>query len=210
VSEQNYLQIVHHYEDCLRQHGSGAQAVNWKNDSDAHTRYQVMLDVIRPRDPKETLSLLDFGCGLAGLRDYIADNGIPGIAYSGLDVSVEFSRAAKQRHPDTDILCLDALDSATSWPNYDYIVMNGVFTRRHNLSVEEMHDYMKKLTAVVFQHTQIGMAFNVMSEFVDWEGEGLFHPNFSDLGKMVSTNLSRHFIIRNDYRLFEATVYVYR
>jgi hypothetical protein len=62
MSDQPYSSIVAHYEQCLRNHGTGAPAVDWKSAHDAALRYDVMLEMIR--DPGRASTLLDFGCGL--------------------------------------------------------------------------------------------------------------------------------------------------
>ena len=55
-----------------------------------------------------------------------------------------------------------------------------------------------------------GVAFNVMSKHVDWERDDLFHLPFDEMAGFVTRNLTRNFVIRNDYGLFEYTVYLYR
>jgi SAM-dependent methyltransferase len=208
VSEPSYRRIVQHYEDCLKEHGAGARAVDWKSDADAAQRYDVMLGLVR--SDTRTQTLLDFGCGLAGLKDHITARGLKHVAYEGLDLSPDFAAAARQRHPDVPIHCCDILDPATQLGQVDYVVMNGIFTRRHDLTNEEMTDYMHRLLVRAYNLARVGLAFNVMSECVDWKGEALYHPPLSDLANFVSGSLSKHFALRNDYGLYECTCYVYR
>ena len=58
--------------------------------------------------------------------------------------------------------------------------------------------------------TNKGIAFNIMSKLVDWERDDLFHVSMDELGLFLKNNLSRNFIIKNDYKLYEYTVYVYK
>jgi hypothetical protein len=88
--------------------------------------------------------------------------------------------------------------------------MNGVFTEKRELSFDEMLAYFKQLLKAVFNKTGIGLAFNVMSKQVDWEREDLFHLALDNLADFLTRELSRSFIIRNDYGLYEYTTYVYR
>ena len=55
-----------------------------------------------------------------------------------------------------------------------------------------------------------GIAFNVMSKDVDWERDDLFHLPLSDLSAFLTKEISRDFVIRNDYGLYEYTTYVYK
>jgi hypothetical protein len=62
----------------------------------------------------------------------------------------------------------------------------------------------------VWARTARGLAFNVMSKHVDWERPDLFHLPFDALAQVLARSLTRNFVIRNDYGLYEYTTYVYR
>jgi SAM-dependent methyltransferase len=206
--ERPHLAIVEHYEDCLRRHGAGARAVDWKSTADAALRYEVMLGVVRDRTERATL--LDFGCGLADLKRHIDSTGRTAISYTGLEISPKFAAAARAANPATEILCLDVLDDPVGIESFDYIVMNGVFTRRHSLSMAAMQTYLERLLPIVFSKCRRGLAFNVMSTSVDWESEELYHAEPGTLITFIARELTRHFVLRNDYGLHETTIYLYR
>lgn len=88
-------------------------------------------------------------------------------------------------------------------------MMNGVFTEKQTLTHEEMSSYFQILLKKAFQLAKKGLAFNVMSKHVDWERNDLFHLSFDDMVSFVTKHLSRHFVVRNDYGLYEYTVYIY-
>ncbi|HMI06344.1 MAG TPA: class I SAM-dependent methyltransferase [Flavobacterium sp.] len=206
-----YAKIITHYEDCLDKHGDNHLGVDWPKQEDVDTRYKVMLDIIRVNeDDKNDVSLLDFGCGTAHLLGYIQKNNLGGIAYSGLDISSKFTDVSKNKYPENDFYCIDIMDSADKIPNFDYIVMNGVFTEKRELSFDEMWDYFTRMISIVYQKCNKGFAFNVMSKNVDWEREDLFHVSHDLLTQFLCANLTRNYIIRNDYGLYEYTVYVFK
>lgn len=208
--EPRYASIVAHYESCLVRHGDSHLGVDWPSREDAETRYRVMLDVLR-RAPGERVELLDFGCGTAHLYEYL--RGRPeyaGIRYSGLDLSERFVDVARAKHPDVPFYRLDVLREPDALPHFDYVVLNGVLTERRDLSQTEMLEYTEALLAQVFVKARVGIAFNVMSSQVDWERDDLFHVPFDVMAEMLTRRLSRHFVVRHDYRLYEYTTYVYR
>lgn len=204
-----YLRIVSHYESCLEKHGDSLLGVDWPNKDDAETRYRVMLEVIRGSWPGK-ISLLDFGCGASHLYEYILRKDISNIEYSALDLSERFVELSMKKFPRVTHYCLDLMEEDAKLPNFDYIVMNGVFTEKRELSFDEMLSYFKRLVKRVFAHANIGIAFNVMSKHVEWERDDLFHLSFDVLGAFLEKEVSRHFVIRNNYGLFEYTTYVYR
>ena len=204
-----YAQLVDHYEDCLARHGDSHRGVDWPNPQDATTRYQVMLDVIR--SPDETISLLDFGCGAGHLCEYIQAQKLSQIKYAGLDLSAQFVTLATSKFPahrfyQVDILAADA----AALPSFDYIVLNGVLTEKLAMSFNEMWDYTQRLLRAVFAKARCGIAFNLMSKHVDWERDDLFHLPLDLLTELLTREISRHFVVRNDYGLYEYTTYVYR
>ena len=168
-----------------------------------------MLDVIKPID-SDIIELLDFGCGSSQLYQYILQNRMENIAYSGLDISDKFIQLSRNKYPSNTYYCMDILEKGADIPNFDYIVMNGVFTEKRNLSFDDMLSYFKRVIRKVFYKTNIGIAFNVMSKHVDWERDDLFHLSLDSLASFLIKKLSRNFIIRNDYGLYEYTSYVYK
>src|SRR5215510_7245599 len=207
MAEKKYLSIVSHYENCLDRYGDSHLAVDWPRAEDAQKRYRVMLDVIRPETQK--VSLLDFGCGAAHLKEYIREQRLDHIEYAGLDLSEKFVRLSRSKFPENQFFCQDVLDENASLPIFDYVVLNGVFTEKRELSFEEMLAYFKQLVRHVFAHAAIGIAFNVMSKHVEWERNDLFHLPFDTLAEFLTKELTRNFIFRNNYGLYEYTTYVY-
>jgi cyclopropane fatty-acyl-phospholipid synthase-like methyltransferase len=209
MSERKYMGIISHYESCLQEHGDTHLGVDWPNKKDAETRYRVMLEVIR-KGTSGKITLLDFGCGASHLYEYILRHKLVNIEYSGLDLSERFISLSRSKFPSITYYCLDILDEQDSLPDFDYIVMNGVFTEKRDLPFDEMFAYFKSVVSRVFAKAKIGVAFNVMSSHVDWERDDLFHLPLDTLAAFLTKRLTRDFIIRNDYRLYEYTTYLYR
>ena len=84
-----------------------------------------------------------------------------------------------------------------------------MFTEKCSLSFETMWNFVQAMLVRVFGIASAGIAFNVMSKQVDWERGDLFHLPLDLLASFLAQHLSRHFVIRNDYGLYEYTVYVY-
>ena len=209
MMDKEYLGIVSHYESCLRRHGDTHLGVDWPRQRDAEISYGVMLDVIRPADRNASVQLLDFGCGASHLYEYILTRRMDRISYSGLDLSEKFIELSKSKFPAVNYYCVDLLSEDATIPNFDYIVMNGVFTEKCGLSFDEMFSYFNRLVTKVFERAEVGIAFNVMSKQVDWERDDLFHLPFDMLASFLSLKLSRNFVFRHDYGLYQYTTYVY-
>lgn len=210
MDHKKYLSIVSACEVDLEKYGDTYLGVGWtKKEEYADMRYQVMLEAIKP-DTADKIKLLDFGCGASHLYEYILKHKINNIEYSGLDLSRKFLDLSGSKFPFINYYYLDILDDQVKLPVFDYIVLNGVFNYKGDLSFDEMLAYFQALVNRVSDKARIGIAFNVMSKQVDWEREDLFHLPFDILASFLTKSISRNFVIRHDYGLYEYTVYVYK
>jgi SAM-dependent methyltransferase len=212
VTRGDYRRIVSDVEKRLESHGDSHLGVGWPKREDADTRYRVMLEVMGKVPPDEPVTLLDLGCGAAHLYDDMLRRGLAGgaIAYTGLDLSEKFLALCRAKHPGVTFLAHDVLADPPLEGTWDYVVMNGVLTQKVDLTFDEMLEYAQALVPRAFALARRGLAFNVMSKHVDWERDDLFHLPFDTLAAFLRRDVSRDFVFRNDYGLFEYTTYVYR
>ena len=197
-------------EEYFERHGDSYLGVGWtKSQDEVDLRYEVMLGVI-DHPAGEPVELLDVGCGLAHLYEYMQRKPRGrAITYTGLDISPAMLEAARAKHPEITFYEVDLMEDGVDLPRFDYVVMNGVFTLKAELTQDAMLAYWQEMLARVFPLARRGIAFNVMSPIVDWERDDLFHVPFETLTRVVS-GLSRRFVIRHDYPLYEYTTYVFR
>ena len=197
-------------EEDLIKYGDSFRGVGYtKSPQEAAERYALMLELVRQHDAPATI--LDLGCGLGHLLDFIESHSrYRHIHYVGLDISAKYLRAAQARHPQHEFLLMDVLDADEGLPVFDYVLLNGVFNYRGPIERSEMMRYWEQLTMTAYRHCRRGMAFNVMSTLVDWERDDLFHLPFDVMAGFVAKHLSRHFVIRHDYQAYEYITYVYR
>ena len=205
---EKYHTIYKYYESCLDKHGDNNLGVDWPNKEDVDTRFKIMTDIVINKDINN--KILDFGCGCGHLYEYILKNNL-NITYSGLDISPKFYELCKTKFPNQKFYNIDILkDYSDSIKNVDYIVINGVFTEKRDLTDEDMWIFMTDSIKKLFQIAKIGIVFNLMTPIVDYKDDKLFYVSFDKLGFYLKENLSRNFIINNNYKLREYSVYVYK
>jgi SAM-dependent methyltransferase len=208
--DTGYRSLVSYCESFLDRHGDCHLGVGWtKSQESAQQRYRVMLEVIQG-PAAQGVSLLDFGCGASHLLEYMLRRGLGHIRYSGLDLSEKFLRLSRAKFPQVPYYHADILREPAAVPDFDYVILNGVFNSRCRLSFEEMFAYFRAVVTATFAHARVGIAFNVMSKLVDWERDDLFHLPFDALAGFLAGHVSKRFVIRHDYGLYEYTTYVYR
>ncbi len=134
---EDYIVIAEHYLRCFREFGDNHKGVDWPNLEGANKRYSVMMAGI-PSNSGSTI--LDFGCGLGHMLDFINKEPGNNIDYTGLDINDEFVELCKVKFPDRIFLSGDILKGEIEGlkDSYDYIISNGVFTIKRELSFEDM------------------------------------------------------------------------
>jgi len=210
-----YDSIVKHYEKCFDQYGDSAKGVDWTKEEQVDVRYKTMLEVINYREKSfekiNRVSVLDYGCGLSHLYEYMLKENIGFVDYTGLEISEKFYNESKKKYPQNKYILGDILvETSVLQSKYDYILMNGVFTEKRDLTYDEMFKYFETMISNVYAYCNKGLAFNVMSKQVDWELDYLFHVPMDDMANFLTKKITRDFIIRNDYGLYEYTIYLYK
>jgi len=209
MSAPKYRRIMEHYEQRLAEHGATAKGMDWPNEADLRTRFAVMLGLTEKATAP--VDLLDLGCGVGLLCDYLRQEGIaPRYRYQGVDLSAKMVDAARQRHPGEKFEVRDVLEQPLPAQSVDYVVMNGLLTERVGLDQEGMERFAQAMVESAYAACRRGIAFNVMSTHVDWTREDLFHWPFDRVAAFLKEKCTRHVVIRADYGLYEYTVYAYR
>lgn len=204
-----YCEIAKYYDEKFIKHGPTHLGVDWPNKKDVKTRNKIMLQIISNTvyKKKNKISVLDFGCGTANLYETVKKN--KRIIYSGLDINESFYNFCKSKYPDLTFFNED-INVSNNIPCHDYVIANGVFTVKHTLSQNEMMEFFTSTIEKLWEKTNEGLSFNLMSKYVDWERKDLFHVSLDDLCWFLKRKISRNFVIRNDYGLYEYTTYVYK
>ena len=191
--------------------GDSALGMGWPNVPDAVRRYEVMLDVIPNRQAlTQPVRVLDLGCGCGHLYEHLQNQSATSIDYTGIDLSEQFIQRCVEKYPQADFRQMDILQTPELLESFDYIIINGIFTSRCSMSFEQMWSFVQAMLTLAFSRARQGLALNAMSKQVDWEREDLFHLPLDTLASFCCRNLSRHFVIRNDYGLYEFAAYVYQ
>jgi|APSaa5957512535_1039671.scaffolds.fasta_scaffold11231_5 SAM-dependent methyltransferase len=203
-----YKSIYKSYEEQYHQYGDSFKGVGWLRQEDCNKRFKVMSEIFYPNE--ENIKILDFGCGLSHFYEYLSNNkDLNGIEYLGLDISQEYIEASKKKFPNNKYYCKDILEGDFDF-DFDYAVINGVFTQKFSMNDVEMFAFLSSIVEILYNASRKGVAFNVMSNYVDFKKDGAFHLSFEKLSNFIIDNLTKNFVIRHDYGLYEYTVYIYK
>lgn len=208
--KKHYEILATHYERCLEQYGPTPQGVDWPNATDLNTRFTVMTDLFIKNLTNHSITLLDLGCGYGAFLNFLKKSNFHHkIQYKGIDLSAKMIHAATLQHDHTYFETKDVLLDVLPINSFDYIIMNGLFTIKSELSQNDMLAFFTAIIETTFKAARFGIAFNVMNSHVDWFRDDLFHLPIDQMFSILK-KYTKHLIIRADYGLYEYTVYAYK
>jgi len=108
---KKYIDIVKHYENCFEIHGDSHRGVDWPDKRGMNLRYEIMLGLLKNNNEykREESTLLDLGCGTAGLYKWMKKKEITNIKYEGMDISNKFIDYCEKKYPSQKFYCQDIL-----------------------------------------------------------------------------------------------------
>lgn len=194
---------INYYRDKIKQFGSSAEGMDWKNSDTQYLRFEVISRYI---DFSTRPSVLDVGCGNGEFNNYIRQSS-KAIVYSGIDAVPEMVSLTNERF-GADTASLQDLLSWDTEKRFDYVIASGTFNAKLSATDEEWQEYFYGNIKKMFSMANKAVIFNCMTSFVDYRYDRLYYPTVQELSDFAVKNLSRKFIIDHSYPLYEVTMVI--
>ena len=197
-------------EDSVGRHGPTPAAV-WLDRRDALGNGLRRCEAIfRMAEASDAFDVIDLGCGPGLAIPFLQERFGPRMTgYLGVDISAPLVDEARRAFPEHRFEVRDILAEPLA-ARASFVAINGVLTARYTLSHAGMEAFAKDFLRAAWDGAGDAMAFNVMSPYVDWTREDLFHWPVQDALAFCIGSLSRHVNVIADYGLYEYTVQVFR
>ena len=194
------------YEGNLAEHGATSKSVGWPDEGSQLLRFERLARVI-DRDAAG-FTVNDWGCGYGAMFDYL-NRGFDAqlLRYTGYDISAEMLGAAKARLADARAAFVQGPEVTS---DADYTFVSGTFNVKLQASDAEWDAYVKRQLETMYLRSRRGLAFNLLTSYVDWKAENLFYADPRDYFDFCKTKLSRFVSLHHDARLYEWTMLVTR
>jgi SAM-dependent methyltransferase len=200
--------IKKHYQDLFRKFGNKSESVQYTDKASHYKRFEILSQIDRQLN-----SIVDVGCGLAHLYDYLKTKGFKG-QYLGLDYVNEFIESCKRTYETEENCSFDQFDIIINDipKNYDYVMLSGVFNNKFENNKEFMEISINKM----YEACNKGVAFNAMSTYVDYQDEELYYSNPIEIFDFCKKNITNKVTLKHDYLVkensipFEYCIYLYK
>jgi SAM-dependent methyltransferase len=204
VSARLKRSVVEHYEARLAEHGPNARGMDWKDEASQRLRFAILCGVT----DLPGRSVHEVGCGAGHLVDFLRAESIAA-EYSGSDLSAAMVAAARAAHPGVAFEQRDVLVESAGGP-YDVVLCSGLFHVKVDNDDDAWWSFVTAMLHRMFDACRVAIAFNLMSDAVDYRAPGLFYADAGRTLDFCRRELSRFVTLRHDYPLYEYTVSVHR
>jgi SAM-dependent methyltransferase len=187
------------YSEAFQKFGDSAAAVQIPKNNQA-VRFDSVLRYL-PEPNQKTLSIVDFGCGLAHLHDYLEKNLEIPFQYTGVEINPDFLGFNKRKYNSPNFVERDEFFSRDE--RYDIITSIGTFNIVYADDVQKHKEFVYTEIVKLWEKTDSLLHLNFMSTVVDYSQAGAYHQDVGDLYSFICKNLSRELIIDSSYLPYE-------
>lgn len=184
------------YSPLVAQYGHSFRAVDWGSEVGQLKRFEVLLAAT----DFENASILDVGCGLGHLVEYLEFRGFKG-KYLGVDIVPEMIEKAQAVHKNAEFKLIDCLGDLDGIQP-DFVVASGVFAFADK---DRFHATIQRLFAI----TGKVLAVNSLSSWSDTAARNEFHADPVETFRFCG-GLTKKVMLRHDYFPHDFSVYLYK
>ena len=183
--------------------------MDWPNEKQNRIRFRLMSEIFATEEisNEQKLKILDFGCGTSHFFEYLSEESKSSqLLYTGIDINAAAIEIARKKFPNNEYKTLDILNEKREIGEYDYIIINGLFTQKKGMSDDQMKSFLIDILDSLFPHFKKKLCFNAMSNQVDYKREEGFYLDLNWISNVIVSRFTRDFIVRHDYGLYENTI----
>jgi SAM-dependent methyltransferase len=199
--------VARYYSNLLLQFGASPQALDERSDLKEHLFYDHLFNgvVLAP-----TLSVLDIGCGMGNLIEYIQGRGVQISDYQGIDLVQHFVDVCREKYgrPFVFHQANFVSDSFLPAQSFDLVVNMGVLVSRVLLYEQYIEYSIKKMIQLSNKYVLFNVITDVDSSLGNYKGR-------KRIGQITHIPRSRLFAILDaatrdlgaHYELHEVNIY---
>lgn len=147
------------YQSAYKEFGLDARSLHWVSRYNQLRRFEIL----RAIGTLDGTSILDVGCGLGDLYEFLIEKGI-NIKYTGIDIMPEFIETAQVRFPDTTFRVGSIEDIHET---FDYCLASGLLT----FKVKNNEQFYFEMIQKMYGTARRGVGFNMLDKATHSDNE---------------------------------------
>ena len=204
MNKKSKNQIVDYYSRLVGKYGDDKKSLGRDKDNSLQARKFGFFEDIIKNDPNS--SVLDIGCGLGHLCDFLRLRGWKG-KYYGIDITSLMVQCAKKRLPNETFQCLDILTDRFE-QKFDYVA--SIATLQHKpMYDEDPLVYLKEMIGKAYSLSNKALVFDVFSDRGDFFEKDHLYVQPAELLKYCYS-LTSVLTLKNDYKSYQIMMFLYK
>ena len=194
--------LVKKYQRTFTEHGDTPAGVMWPRG-----RQSLRFDALTRHFSNDQFSVLDYGCGLGHLKDYL-DERFNHYEYHGADLVPEFVQTVMTKHPEAKVQLVQSHEDVST--PVDHVVISGTF---NIIDGSDQVAYVKLIQAALihlFELTRVSLAVNFMTDRVDFTQPQNLHMNVEEMMNFMRRQLSPRIRVDEAYMPYEFTIIAFK
>lgn len=192
------------YSNNIKEFGINSKAVGWNTNQSQNLRFDKLLQVIT--DTTSPFSINELGCGYGELFKYLNEKEFNIERYNGYDISKPMLDSCKTYNLDNEKITLFNKSKIES--KADFTITSGIFNVPFDNDKKSWEKYINDTLENMFEFSHIGIAFNLLTSFVDYEADNLYYGNPTHFFDFCKKKFSKKVNLIHDYDLYEWTIVV--
>ncbi|QUI70395.1 class I SAM-dependent methyltransferase [Pseudoalteromonas sp. M8] len=206
LNNEDYEQIKNFYNDRFYAQGDCIGSVGWRDQATQFLRFERLINTLK----LDNKTILDIGCGLGDLVHFLDANQVQNYRYVGIDIADKMIEQASSRFSGRDNVEFFAGDifefaDANEHKQIDIALSSGMLSYKISDNLAHAQRVITKTFSIVHET----MAFNFLSDQVDYQLDKNFHYNSLDILGWIKP-LTNKFVLDQNYPLWEFTLQVFK
>lgn len=193
------------YKAKFDKYGPTLRGVGWSEKYRSKKRYMLLSNFLKHKRKNKKISILDVGCGYGELTKHLPKN--INYNYTGIDIVKSMIDYAKKKNTNKNLKFYLA-DVTKINKKYDFVICNGIFTLKNDLTNLKMKNYVLKCINSFYRCSKFAFAFNIMSEDVEFKSKILFYPKIKILIDFLNKKKISSLAVDNSSVKYERFIFV--
>ena len=199
-------ELAQDYSERVARLGSVAKATGWSDEASQYLRFEQLYAVI---DTDQPYTVADLGSGYGAFRQSLPEQYLSNlVSYTGYDISDEMVKHGEKLFdtaPGVSFVC-----GSTVTQRVDYVVASGIFNHHFGAEPSQWQQHIHSTIEHMYAQAEKGIAFNIMSDQVDYREDYLHYQNPSQMLEFCLEKFGRNVQLIHHYPLFEFTVLIWK
>jgi 2-polyprenyl-3-methyl-5-hydroxy-6-metoxy-1,4-benzoquinol methylase len=174
---KKYDKIQNYYEANMGKGLPDYGVLGWESEEAQKLRFDVLLSSVELSGK----SILDIGCGMGNLLEYIEQKGIS-VVYTGVDILQSMISYAQCKKLKGQFCCIDIFDNNIfNKKSFDIIYSSGIF----NLNLGNNKEFLIKALKTMLELSKETIAFNLLHKDSPGKEDKYFYFDPVEVKKLI-------------------------